>query len=250
MEEEKISANQETTTETETQQTPAENPQPTETQQSAQPPQEEQPKKKPGQVVMRSIVMTSIIVADVAFAATMGYLLVTMLMSVFGLDLGPVFGGALNTYTLGLWGVVGVFVYVAIGFAALVLIGLAIAFYATNKSYYNVLRYAKKNNMDIVLAPFQTFSYMLTLVLVIAVLIFVALFSASNSPYSVFSIMTYICCATTFAILVFTIIHSIINRIKFSKLEYEEQQKVREESRIFKRKVAKEERKSRIGRLY
>lgn len=204
--------------------------------------------KKGGQKVIRSLVMAFIQIANIAFCAMMGYLLVTFLITCFNANLGSLFG--YEHFDFGFMETFGVLAFVGIAIVVALIIAVAIGFVKSNAKYYNILKNAKAENMDVVLAPAQTIGTSIWMVLALVAMLFVSLYFIQNAEYSITAILLFICIAALGIALILTIIHSIINRVKYNKLTDEEKTVVKEQSKTFKKVVAKRERKSNAGKLY
>ena len=207
-----------------------------------------QNKADSGTKAIRIIVMLFIQVANMAFCAMMGYLLVTFLMTCFGANLGSLFG--YEGFDLGFMETLGVLAIMAIILVAGTIISIAVGFVASNQKYYNVLKSAQQENLKIVLAPRQTISSIVWMIIAILIMAFFSLYFAQNGIVSLTSILLYISIAALTLAVIFTVVLCIVNRTMYNKLSTAEQNQVKEQSEQFKVKVKKRERNKQAGKLY
>ena len=187
-------------------------------------------------------------IANVAFCIMMGYLLVTFLLNHLGVDLGALFG--YEGVDLGFMETLGIFaIALIIGIAGLI-ISVAIGFVASNQKYYNVLKTATRENLQVALAPTQTISSIIWMIVALIIMGLVCMYFGQNGIVSLTSILLYISIAALGVAFIFTIVICITNRVMFSKLTDTEKDAVREQSKQFRKKMEKRERNKRAGKLY
>ena len=206
------------------------------------------PAKKAKRNALRTLVMVFLQISNIAFCAMMGYLLVTFLMSCFGVDLGAFFG--FDGFDFGFTETLGFILYVGIAFVIGIIVSVAIGFVSSNQKFYKVLKTANDENLDVVLITEQTVGSSIWMVVAIFIMLFVAIYFIQNAIVSITSVLLFICIAALSLSLIFTIANSIVNRVKYNKLTEEEKAAVKERSKDFKVKMIKRERKSNAGKLY
>ena len=206
--------------------------------------------KKTGLYALRAIIMVVLQISNIAFGVSIGYLFVTYLMSVLGVNLSPFFGGVANSLTLGFSATIGFFLYFVLFLVGALIIGLIMGFVKMNNNYSSVLRSANEQNMDIALAPGATISCFISFIIVIPILVFLDITFYLNDMLTLPIIFLFVATIALVLAFILTIVLSIINRIKFSKISEAEKIIVREQSRAFQIKKEKKERKRRVGKLY
>lgn len=204
--------------------------------------------KMGGSLVINTLARIFIIAADVAFIGVMAYLFVLLILNAAGSNISSLFGKDIVDF--GFFESLGIFVWAIIALIAATIVAIAIGFVKLTDNYYRVLKMAKEQELNIVLAPRNLSAFIFPVVLVLAVFGFLILGFIQNNFINIASVLIMVSAAALVLALVFSVIFAIINRARFNKLSDEEKAKVRELSKTFRRKVVKAENTSRTGKLY
>ena len=209
-----------------------------------------EPAKQNSQRKMRIFVMILIVLADIAFAASMAYVLFLLITWALGVDISPFFGGELFDATLGGIGALGILlILILVGIAALI-IAVGTVLINITKKFYNLLKFANEQNMDIVIAKKTVASYLIGMICFTLVIAFFAFTMIINNLFNIFAILIYISTVLCILALIVSIIHLCINRSKINKLEPDEQEKIEEQCKEFNKKFEKKETRKTTGKLY
>ncbi|MBQ9790511.1 MAG: hypothetical protein IJW24_02840 [Clostridia bacterium] len=211
-------------------------------------------RERRGTSALRSSIMTMLQISNIAFCISLGYLLVTFLMNSFGVNMSPFFGGMISSLTLGISSAIGIFYYIIIFLIATLIIGLMIGFVNINNNYSKLLKESNKQNFDIVVAPSQTISCMIGIVLVMFLLSFFSLSFIMNDMFSLPIICLIVSTVALIVSFVLIVVYIIKNRINYNKLSDIDKFIVKEQSKgLIKNKEKREkkrERKRMVGKLY
>ena len=203
-----------------------------------------------GQKGMRTVVMILIILADIAFALSFIYVLGLLIMGALGVNISPLFGGDYLDKTLGISGIVGGLLVIAIVITAIILIAIASILYNITRKYYRLLKFAKEQNMDVVIAKRVSASYLIGMIFFTLVIAFFSLTLILNKFTSIFAILIYLSTVLCILTVIFSIVHMCINRSRYKKLSPEEQEKIEELCLDFNKKFKKKEIRRTTGKLY
>ena len=204
--------------------------------------------KPGGALVLNTLARIFIIIADVAFIGVMAYLFVLLILNVVGSEVNSLF--SIDAIDLGFFEALGMFIWLAVALAAAAIVGFAIAFVKLTDNYYRVLKTAKEDKLNVVLAPWNLVSFIFPVVLVLIVLGILIIGFFQNNLINVTTILVIVSAISLLLALIFSIVYAIINRVKFNKLSDEEKAEVKELSKTFRKKVVKAERKATAGKLY
>lgn len=196
----------------------------------------------------RKFMMAILTISNIAILTLSIYLLASLALESFGLDLGKFF--SFSNSALDLMSSFGIWLIAILIVLALLVITLLILVIKINKNYYNVLKTANEQNIGIYIAPWQTCASALGFIVLIAILTFLSSIFLSANPKGLPAILTLICVAIIALSFILLVVLSLYNRAKFSKLNEQEQQAVREQSKQFKKEMQKRQDKKQAGKLY
>lgn len=196
----------------------------------------------------RNFVMAVLTISNIAIIILSLYLLASLILESFGLELGKFF--SFSNSSLDIMSSLGIWVIAILFILALLVITLLILVIKINKSYYNVLKTANEQNLGIYIAPWQTCASALGFIVLLAILTFLSFMFLSANPTGLPAILTLICVGIIALSLILLAILSLYNRTKFSKLNEQEQQTIREQSKQFRRDLQKKQDKKQAGKLY
>lgn len=196
----------------------------------------------------RKLVMAVLKISNISITILAIYLLVTLCMDAFGLNLGNFF--KFSNSSLDIMSSFGIWAILFLIILALFVVAILIAVIRVNKRYFNVLDTANSKNMKVYLAPGQTFLSALGFIFLSAILTFLSFFFLSANPTGLPAILTLICVAIILISLLLLVVLCLYNRAKFSRLNSEEQQAVRDQCANLKQEQQKNTDKEQAGKLY
>lgn len=211
---------------------------------------QEVPKNTPSTGIcrFRKFVMAILTISNIAISVLSVYLLASLALESFGLNLGQFF--SFSNFQLDIMSALGIWVIAVLIVLALFVIVILISVIKINKNYYYVLKTANEQNLSIYLAPWQTFASACGFIGLSAILTFLSFIFLNANPQGLPTILTLICVAIMVLSLVLLSILSLYNRAKYSKLSEQEQQEVKEQSKQFKKEMQKKQDKKQAGKLY
>lgn len=199
-------------------------------------------------IAFRKFVMAILKISNIAITVLSIYLLLSLVMESIGLNLGNFF--KFSDSVLDLMSSFGIWIIAILVVLALLVITLLILVIRINKNYYNVLKCANEQNLKIYLAPWQTFASACGFVIIVAILAFLYFTFLNANPAGLASILTLACVGIIIFSLLLLVILSLYNRIKFSGLNEQEQQIIKDQSKQFRKEMQKKQDKKQAGKLY
>jgi len=198
---------------------------------------------------LRNFVIACYYISCAIIFGVMGYLAVSLILSLFIPEMSVMFGKTANVFTFGFSGILGIIIYALFFGIAILPVALGFFFRNSKAEYVRILKGANKENMEIMFARLE-FVAMLIKELIIDFLLLIVAVTCMFNNFIIVGILFFVALAFALLFLILVIADLIRNRVEYNKLSDEEQEAIKEKIKTFKKKKVKKEKRKRAGKLY